>query len=1056
MNRRFCHRSGYDKRSDGLYHKPSAPVATPDRNGSSCAAANNDGTVLKNNLFNISRVISQKWSLDFQKKLPPLPQNHPHRPMFDEINESPRSPPLLPRRINKVIAAQNSIHGAVCRVLGPYNTACIKPKGATYPRVGKHVTVPKGNTVRTPETFVPYTEWHSSVNKDKEEHGDVLKKQSKDRVKACQQTQWTKSSIATRLGCPIEQLDLIIMAVDHQPIDTTLLALAMLPETARYPTSNTNPTMTTVPVSFAVGKKLILPPITDTPGWTARSSRKGLHPQGKRSWNVSETFTPEGLSLWNKLGSAIDRTSVALSKGNHRTVGRPRDIWISERSHMQPFVWGKDVHISEEGVCSWTEYSGAPQSKFVNAAEFNESMKKMGGKYNVHIRDDNTLACIKYGFDLVHSSMARGIFVSFPKEIIYEPNIKKSLNDAIRSSLSKKETRLITRPDSTNCRIHSCSSVTKNNTSEKRLTKNMSAPYDLTDLSSGKPIALNTVARLVRGVRDKLKFWWLMQMDFQNNAAVTVYTSACVRQHHPELALEFTPHIFATDAAAYYDIFRLLNESEDMVSSWSTLLDRLMIAKNITPGFGASDVPDICQAAANIRCSEAAIMYLIWIESIIFLAEEGEKTAQIIAPTTYIEIYRRRKMMHNDDGKQWAIALYEAYVDDTASHHLSWSMAIAMYLIGTYVDACNEVDQSWHKLVFGRMGDHLGLYHDMPKGFIKLTASSLQFLKRWYVRAMNAEWIEWVELESMLSKLQHKLALVPGSQHLMLRAYRWMSNGTAWNRDQHGRIVAPAQPFWKTDVVIGVVYALTLDPTVSLLSGIHVKDDQSATTFMDSCRHQKTNKFCGMGAVTLMRGKAIIWIKELTKIERQVLPVHVTEAWTALVNKYVLCFTLYTLFIPLLLDERIDNKAAMNVFTNMKSRDPRLTEILMLKQDIDIRIPTVSRSSYINTKLNPADLISRGLVQELIELLLRAGYHRSDIILIDLDTPEWIQRIDTRIMSQRLIDTTHDMMDPNKSKCVPTAPTSQYLIYTQCPLYNVHIVEFVDTTPNESYTSVRS
>ena len=211
-----------------------------------------------------------------------------------------------------------------------------------------------------------------------------------------------------------------------------------------------------------------------------------------------------------------------------------------------------------------------------------------------------------------------------------------------------------------------------------------------------------------------------------------------------------------------------------------------------------------------------------------------------------------------------------------------------------------------------------------------------------------------------------------------------------------------------------------------------------------------------MGAVTLMRRKAIIWVRELTKIERQVLPVHVTEAWTALVNKYVLCFTLYTLFIPLLLDERIDNKAAMNVFTNMKSRDPRLTEILMLKQDIDIRIPTVSRSSYINTKLNPADLISRGLVQELIELLLRAGYHRSDIILIDLDTPEWTQRIDTRIMSQRLIDTTRDMKDPNKSKCVPTAPTSQYLIYTQCPLYNMKIVEFVDTTPNECNTPVRS
>ena len=125
MNLRFCRLRGDCKRSDGLYHKPSAPVATSNRNGSSCAAANSDGTVLKNNLFNITRVISQKWSLDFQRKLPPLPQNHLHRPMLDEINGSPRSPPLLPRCINKVIAAQNSIHGAVRRVLGPYNTACI-------------------------------------------------------------------------------------------------------------------------------------------------------------------------------------------------------------------------------------------------------------------------------------------------------------------------------------------------------------------------------------------------------------------------------------------------------------------------------------------------------------------------------------------------------------------------------------------------------------------------------------------------------------------------------------------------------------------------------------------------------------------------------------------------------------------------------------------------------------------------------------------------------------------------------------------------------------------
>ena len=155
-----------------------------------------------------------------------------------------------------------------------------------------------------------------------------------------------------------------------------------------------------------------------------------------------------------------------------------------------------------------------------------------------------------------------------------------------------------------------------------------------------------------------------------------------------------------------------------------------------------------------------------------------------------------------------------------------------------------------------------------------------------------------------------------------------------------------------------------------------MRDDQLCTTFTDSCRHQKKNKFCGMGAVTIMRGKVVIWIRELTKQEIQILPVHITEAWTALLNKYVLCFTLYTQFMSVQLNERIYNTAAMNTFTNMKSRDPRMTDILLLKQDIETSIYTVSRLPYINTKFNPGDLISRGLVQEMIDLLLRAGYRK--------------------------------------------------------------------------------
>ena len=76
-----------------------------------------------------------------------------------------------------------------------------------------------------------------------------------------------------------------------------------------------------------------------------------------------------------------------------------------------------------------------------------------------------------------------------------------------------------------------------------------------------------------------------------------------------------------------------------------------------------------------------------------------------------------------------------------------------------------------------------------------------------------------------------------------------------------------------------------------------------------------------------MRRTAIIWIRELTMREILTLPVHITEAWTALINKNVLCFTLYTHYIPTQLDERIDNISAMNRVTNMKSRDPSMTDI---------------------------------------------------------------------------------------------------------------------------------
>ena len=85
----------------------------------------------------------------------------------------------------------------------------------------------------------------------------------------------------------------------------------------------------------------------------------------------------------------------------------------------------------------------------------------MGKYYNAHIEDRDTLSAITYGFRLVKQSMARGIHVSFPNTTINEHDVNKAFNDAVLKTVNKNETSLITRPNSTNCRVHSCSAVTK-------------------------------------------------------------------------------------------------------------------------------------------------------------------------------------------------------------------------------------------------------------------------------------------------------------------------------------------------------------------------------------------------------------------------------------------------------------------------------------------------------------------------------------------------------------------------------------------------------------------
>ena len=108
--------------------------------------------------------------------------------------------------------------------------------------------------------------------------------------------------------------------------------------------------------------------------------------------------------------------------------------------------------------------------------------------------------------------------------------------------------------------------------------------------------------------------------------------------------------------------------------------------------------------------------------------------------------------------------------------------------------------------------------------------------------------------------------------------------------------------------------------------------------------------------------------------------------------------------------------AAVSTFTRHKSKDPRLTDILLLKEDFCKLSRTEWLESYIPMDFNVADLPSKNKMDQLMELLISSGYKKENIQVIDLNSVEWKDKIDTQTMSRRLIKTTKHMSDPNKSK----------------------------------------
>ena len=945
---------------------------------------------------------------------PPIPVKGIH-PMRQAVEAAKTSPAMLRHSINEVKSLQLRLRDVETRVLGKLNDAYIKPTGEKCPRVGKRIKLDNVEKVTTDSTFVPYAEWCLALTRASNVKGDEEKKMNKLRVKKVLDTTFTIQDIAAKLKYPVKRLRIILDAVS-EPAETSLKKLALLPSTAVFPTVPARSPPGHIPPNYATLTKLYTPPSTESKAPTVRISSHGTHPKGLTVWPMSDTLNEEGYKLWEEFLAKKIRVEDRLRREDELAYVHEKPIWISERQHMAPFVWGRDVAIDNEGRCRWANVDEVPLRKFMDSTVFNNEMVECGKQYSIWIRDFGAIASIEFGFRMTTRNVARGMFISFPTHVIYNKLVKKRLETSVRNSVEKNDTTLVQLPTATNSRVSSCGAVPKKGTDELRLTRNMSEPYDQRDICSNLLIAVNEGARERRGIRNRDEFWWLQPRDFLTNSAVICICSAVVRQAHPQLSLEYTPTMVTMDAETYYDVFGVAPPSIPLMSSWTLDKGALRITRNVTPGFGGSDTPDLAQAAGNMRCTQVSIMFLAWLEHVIELAERGDEEANCITPLAFRAIYKARKEAHDRDGKQWAMVLYETFVDDTAGIAPSYAFAIALYLIGIWVDEMGCVKQSWHKLQAGGVCDHLGNELNLREGMVGLNSTSHTFFKAYLSRGLQATTIERDELEAVLGKVESKLSLVPGSKPLTLRSRRWLYRNKVWNYDQNNRAVDKAHEFWKHDVIEGIIRPLSENPRLDLLTGFEDADPLAGHTFTDSCRHRNRNKFCGMAGVTLFYRFVIVWYRELSAEEIKFLPVHVTEAWTVVVNLHVLMFTLLTRYTPAKMCQRIDNMAAVSTFLGHRSKDPRMTDILLTKEDFCNNTRTEWHESYIPTDFNPADLPSRKKLDQLMQILIDSGYKKENIQVIDLNTEEWRSKIDTKTMSRRLIQTTRFMKDPNKSK----------------------------------------
>ena len=378
-----------------------------------------------------------------------------------------------PSPVLEVNLLRNSILGACNRVLGTYNPAYVRSRADPPFRVRNNFNFARKEIVRLPEGFVAYYTWSSKVSSEANLRGDEAKILAKERVRKVQAESWSLLKVATKLGCSVPKLEVILDSVRDLDIPNPLQLLALLPPEAAYPSVPMQQSTTRVSLDFLLKEKLILPPVIESEPLQPRASPRGCHPKGLERWPLSDTLTESGLLKWNSLKQSLKDVNDALTSSPVSEFVPRASVWISESLDMQPFVHGYPVSIADDGTCTWMNVSTKPLPRFISAVAFMKDEIKKAEELSIPILDHETVSHIEFGFRLDNVHLARGIYVAFPTEKVYKKLILMRMNSAASDLMKDANFSLMILPSSTLSRVHSCSVVAKANTTEVRLIKNM-------------------------------------------------------------------------------------------------------------------------------------------------------------------------------------------------------------------------------------------------------------------------------------------------------------------------------------------------------------------------------------------------------------------------------------------------------------------------------------------------------------------------------------------------------------------------------------------------------